>query len=172
MEICEHTSFSGNFSTTAVQWLHKLPSSSNNYVCSCDGLRFHFLSDNGLVFLVVTDEATERSIPSVFLERVKDDFKQRYGAIISNVGPYPLTDEEDPLSIAYNLDREFGPRLKEHMHYCMNHPEEISKLSKPKAQVSDVKHIMMENMEKVVDRGEKIEHLGDKTENLQFQFSR
>ncbi|MQJ84146.1 hypothetical protein EI014_25665, partial [Escherichia coli] len=33
----------------------------------------------------------------------------------------------------------------------------------------EVKGIMMDNIEKVLDRGEKIELLVDKTENLQFQ---
>lgn len=41
------------------------------------------------------------------------------------------------------------PRIKEHMHYCMNHPEEMSKLSKLKAQITEVKGIMMDNIEKV-----------------------
>lgn len=35
------------------------------------------------------------------------------------------------------------------MQYCTEHPEEISKLSKVKAQVSEVKGVMMENIEKV-----------------------
>ncbi|KAI3800478.1 hypothetical protein L1987_28569 [Smallanthus sonchifolius] len=57
------------------------------------------------------------------------------------------------------------------MQYCVDHPEEISKLSKVKTQVSEVKGVMMENIEKVLDRGEKIELLVDKTENLRSQFS-
>jgi len=35
------------------------------------------------------------------------------------------------------------------MQYCADHPEEISKLSKVKAQVTEVKGVMMENIEKV-----------------------
>ena len=35
------------------------------------------------------------------------------------------------------------------MQYCVEHPEEISKLAKVKAQVSEVKDVMMENIEKV-----------------------
>ncbi|GMN52947.1 hypothetical protein TIFTF001_022086 [Ficus carica] len=61
-------------------------------------------------------------------------------------------------------------KLKEHMQYCVDHPEEISKLAKVKAQVSEVKGVMMENIEKVLDRGEKIELLVDKTENLPTSF--
>uniref|UniRef100_A0A1D1ZKI5 Vesicle-associated membrane protein 727 n=1 Tax=Anthurium amnicola TaxID=1678845 RepID=A0A1D1ZKI5_9ARAE len=173
--LAEHTSFSGNFSTIAVQCLQKLPSNSNKFTYSCDGHTFNFLVDGGFVFLVVADEATGRSVPFVFLERVKDDFMQRYGASINAGGSHPLADEddddlfEDRFSIAYNLDREFGPRLKEHMNYCVSHPEEMSKLSKLKAQITEVKGIMMDNIEKVLDRGEKIELLVDKTESLQFQ---
>lgn len=68
------------------------------------------------MFQVVADESMGRSIPFVFLERVKEDFKQRYGASIKSDDPHPLADDEDEddllfedrFSIAYNLDREFG----------------------------------------------------------------
>ncbi|KAF5742509.1 Vesicle-associated membrane protein [Tripterygium wilfordii] len=173
--LAEHTSYSGNFSTIAVQCLQKLPPNSSKYTYSCDGHTFNFLIDSGFVFLVVADESSGRGMPFVFLERVKDDFKQRYGASIQDE-THPLADGdeddylfEDRFSVAYNLDREFGPQLKEHMQYCMNHPEEIGKLSKLKAQITEVKGIMMDNIEKVLDRGERIELLVDKTENLQFQ---
>ncbi|CAN4114423.1 unnamed protein product [Withania somnifera] len=164
--LAEHTHYSGNFSTVAVQCLQKLPSNSSKYTYSCDA------------FLVVADEPTGRSAPFVFLERVKDDFKKCYCSSIKNDGdPHPLADDDeeddvfgDCFSIAYNLDREFGPKLKEHMEYCMNHPDEMSKLSKLKAQITEVKGIMMDNIEKVLDRGEKIELLVDKTENLQLMW--
>lgn len=53
----------------------------------------------------------------MFLDRVKDDFMQRYGASINAGESHPLADEddddlfEDRFSIAYNLDREFGYAL-------------------------------------------------------------
>ncbi|KAG6476343.1 hypothetical protein ZIOFF_065583 [Zingiber officinale] len=96
-------------------------------------------------------------------------------ARIHNCYSHPLIDEEDVdmfgdrFSTAYGLDREFGyvhivalklpvyqflcpcPRLQEHMEYCINHPEEMSKLSKLKAHITEVKGIMMGNIEKVVN---------------------
>lgn len=91
------------------------------------------------------------------------------------------------------------------MKYCDAHPEEIDKLAKVKAQVTEVKGVMMQNIEKVsvpftvtnwtlvhtaynggfealemysshllhqvLDRGEKIELLVDKTEDLRSQVS-
>ncbi|OAY63202.1 putative vesicle-associated membrane protein 726 [Ananas comosus] len=96
-------------------------------------------------------------MPIAFLERIKEDFIKRYG------GGKAAT------AAASSLNREFGSKLKEHMHYCVEHPEEISKLAKVKAQVSEVKGVMMENIEKVIERGENVDRLVDKTENLRFQ---
>ncbi|KAJ4836859.1 hypothetical protein Tsubulata_030739 [Turnera subulata] len=173
--LAEYTPYTGNFSTIAVQCLQKLPSNSSKYTYSGDGHTFNFLIDSGFVFLVVADESSGRGLPFVFLERVKDDFKQRYAASIDNAA-HPLADDDedddlfgDRFSVAYSLDREFGPKLQEHMQYCTSHPEEISKISKLKAQITEVKGIMMDNIEKVLDRGEKIELLVDKSESLQFQ---
>ncbi|KAL0866462.1 hypothetical protein Bca101_045580 [Brassica carinata] len=108
--------------TSAPLCLQKLPTNSSKHTYSCDGHTFNFLADNGFVFHVVADESTGRSVPYVFLERVKEDFMKRYGASIRNDEPHPLADDDedddlfgDRFSIAYNLDREFGPILKEHM---------------------------------------------------------
>uniref|UniRef100_M1BEN0 Vesicle-associated membrane protein 725 n=1 Tax=Solanum tuberosum TaxID=4113 RepID=M1BEN0_SOLTU len=108
-------------------------------------------------YCVVATESAGREIPLAFLDRVKNDFSKKYA------GGKAAT------ASAKSLNREFGSKLKEHMKYCCDHPEEISKLSKVKAQVSEVKGVMMENIEKVLDRGEKIELLVDKTDNLRSQ---
>ncbi|KAJ0570334.1 putative Longin domain-containing protein [Helianthus annuus] len=153
--LAEHAAYSGNISTIAVQCLQKLPTNSSKYTYSCDGYTFNFLLDLGFVFLVVADESMGRSVPFVFLERLKDEFKQVYGGSIGSDNDNPLAEDsdddlfEDRFSIAYNLDREFGPKIKEQMDYCLNHPDEMSKLSKLKAQITEVKGIMMDNIEKV-----------------------
>ncbi|CAN1131179.1 Putative vesicle-associated membrane protein 726 [Linum perenne] len=108
-------------------------------------------------YCVVAVESVGRQVPIAFLERVKEEFTKKYG------GGKAAT------AVAQSLNKEFGPKLKEQMQYCVDHPEEVSKLAKVKAQVSEVKGVMMDNIEKVLDRGEKIELLVDKTENLRSQ---
>ena len=80
------------------------------------------------------------------------------------------------------MDRTFGPTLKKEMEETMA-MEQLSggggggggaqtgsnKVASVQQQVSEVKEIMMDNIEKVLDRGEKIEVLVDKTEALRFQ---
>ncbi|XP_020202410.1 vesicle-associated membrane protein 722 [Cajanus cajan] len=155
--LAEHSDFSGNFTTIALQCLHKLPASNNNFTYNCDAHTFNYLLHNGFTYCVVAVESVGRQITMAFLERIKEDFTKRYG------GGKATT------AVAKSLNKEFGPKLKEHMQYCVEHPEEVSKLAKVKAQVSEVKEVMMENIEKVLDRGEKIEVLVDKTENLRYQ---
>ncbi|MED6138407.1 hypothetical protein PIB30_073963 [Stylosanthes scabra] len=157
--LAEYTEFSGNFNTIAFQCLQKLPSSNNKFTYNCDNHTFNYLVDNGFTYCVVATDSAGRQLPIAFLERVKDDFVAKYGS----------SDKAGANAAEESLNKEFGPKLKDHMQYCADHPEEISKLAKVQNQVSEVKGVMMENIEKVLDRGEKIELLVDKTENLHSQ---
>ena len=52
------------------------------------------------------------------------------------------------LTVGMLGDWQYRLRLRDQMQYCTDHPEEVSKLSKVKAQVEQVKSIMMENIDK------------------------
>ncbi|XP_031113696.1 putative vesicle-associated membrane protein 726 [Ipomoea triloba] len=155
--LAEYTEFTGNFTGVAAQCLQKLPPSNNRFTYNCDGHTFNYLADNGFTYCVVASEAAGKQLPIGFLDRIKDDFSKKYGG------------GKAAKAKANGLNKEYGPKLKEHMRYCVAHPEEINKLAKVKAQVNEVKGVMMGNIEKVLDRGEKIELLVDKTENLRSQ---
>ncbi|KAL9275820.1 putative vesicle-associated membrane protein 726 [Drosera capensis] len=155
--LAEYTEFTGNFTAIASQCLNKLPATNNKFTYNCDGHTFNFLVDNGFTYCVVAVESVGRQLPIAFLERIKDDFIKKYG------GGKAAT------ALPNSLNKDFGPKLKEHMQYSVDHPDEMNKLSKVQAQISEVKGVMMENIEKVLDRGEKIELLVDKTDNLRNQ---
>ncbi|KAG4990515.1 hypothetical protein AAZX31_09G044800 [Glycine max] len=154
MLLAEYTEFTGNFPAIAAQCLQKLPSSNNKFTYNCDHHTFNFLVEDGYAYCVVAKESVSKQISIAFLERVKADFKKRYGGGKADT------------AIAKSLNKEFGPVMKEHMKYIINHAEEIVKLIKVKAQVSEVKSIMLENIDKALDRGENLTILADKTEAL------
>ncbi|KAH9327470.1 hypothetical protein KI387_007648, partial [Taxus chinensis] len=155
--LAEHTEFSGNFASIAYQCLEKLPTTNNKFTYSCDRHTFNYLVEDGFTYGVVAEESFGQQVPMAFLERIKDDFKKRYSGGRAEI------------AIANSLKKEFGPKLKEHMDYCVEHPEEISKVSRVKAQVAEVKGVMMENIDKVIEREVKLSVLVDKTDNLRFQ---
>nr|AFK34145.1 unknown [Lotus japonicus] len=155
--LAEYTDFNGNFTSIALQCLQKLPASNKKFTYNCDGHTFSYLVDNGFTYCVVAVESFGQQIPMAFLERIKEDFTKKYAGGRAST------------AAAKSLNKEFGPKLKEQMQYCVEHPEEVNKLAKVKAQVSEVKEVMMENIEKVLDRGVKIDVLEEKTENLRSQ---
>ncbi|KAF8392602.1 hypothetical protein HHK36_022948 [Tetracentron sinense] len=154
MILAEYTEFTGNFPAIASQCLQKLPSSNNKFTYNCDHHIFNFLVEDGYAYCVVAKESVGKQVSIAFLERMKADFKKRYGGGKADT------------AIAKSLNKEFGPIMKEHMQYIIDHAEEIGKLLKVKAQVSEVKSIMLENIDKTLDRGEKLDILADKTKDL------
>ncbi|PRQ39169.1 putative Longin-like domain-containing protein [Rosa chinensis] len=149
--------FTGNFPAIASQCLQRLPSTNNKFTYSCDHHTFNFLVEDGYAYCVVAKDSVGKQISIAFLERVKADFRKRYGGGKADT------------AIAKSLNKEFGPIMKEHMKYIIDHAEEIEKLLKVKAQVSEVKSIMLENIDKAIDRGENLTVLVDKTETLRSQ---
>lgn len=64
---------------------------------------------------------------------------------------------------------EFQGRLREHMNWCMMNPGQVDRVAEVQRQVDDVKNVMVQNIEQVLARGERIEDLVDKTDQLRFQ---
>ncbi|KAK9139381.1 hypothetical protein Scep_009062 [Stephania cephalantha] len=157
MVLAEYTEFTGNFPAIAAQCLQRLPSSNNKFTYNCDHHTFNFILEDGYAYCVVAKESVGKQISIAFLERVKADFKKKYGGGKADT------------AIAKSLNKEFGLVMKEHMQYIIDHAEEIEKLIKVKAQVSEVKSIMLENIDKTMDRGESLNVLEDKTEDLRSQ---
>lgn len=56
--------------------------------------------------------------------------------------------------------------MKEHMKYVDGHADEIDKLAKLQDQVSTVKNVMFENLDKALGRGEILTELSVKAEDL------
>lgn len=116
----------------------------------------HLVVPFSAAFLVVADEAYGRQVPFAFLERVRDEWFSKWA-------------DKGAAASAHSLDKSFGGRLKYWMDYCESHPDEVSKVASVQKKVDEVKGIMVENIERVLERGEKIELLVDKTDNLRFQ---
>ncbi|KAK3189762.1 hypothetical protein Dsin_029323 [Dipteronia sinensis] len=157
MVLAEYTEFTGNFPAIATQCLQRLTSSNSKYTYNCDHHTFNFLVEDGYAYCVVAKESVSKQISIAFLERMKADFKKRYGGGKADT------------AVAKSLNKEFGPIMKEHMKYIIEHAGEIEKLIKVKAQVSEVKSIMLENIDTTIKRGEDINNLANKTEDLRRQ---
>ena len=147
--------------TTTTFWsraqaLEKLSDDNTRFTYTADGHTFNYVVENGFTYLVVADSEFGRHVPFACLDRIKAEFTRDHAS-------------EAQDAIAHSLNKAFAPRLKEHLEFCSANPESVSKVNQVQQQVSQVKEIMMDNIEKVLDRGEKIELLVDKSDALRFQ---
>jgi vesicle-associated membrane protein 7 len=109
----------------------------------------------------MSDEHNRHRIPFAFLQEIKDLFHSKYGM------------EVPQRAIAFSLNEEFSKLIQDRMDFYNNAGSNVDGLSAVKNQIEDVKNVMVENIEKVLERGEKIELLVDKTDRLNqqaFQF--
>jgi|TARA_B100001540_G_scaffold6259_2_gene5558 vesicle-associated membrane protein 72 len=141
---------------STTQALEKLSDDNTRFTYTADGHTFNYVVENGFTYLVVADSEVGRHVPFACLDRIKGEFTRDHAS-------------EAQDAIAHSLNKSFAPRLKEHLEFCSANPDSVSKVSQVQQQVSQVKEIMMDNIEKVLDRGEKIEILVDKSDALRFQ---
>eukprot|EP00798_Chlamydomonas_sp_ICE-L_P012283 gene12283-15432_t len=147
---------SGNFGSVAKDYLEKAGKNEGKFTYGIDGHSFNFLTKSGYVFLVVADDAYGRAIPNAFLDKMAVEFNAKR----------QLKQMKDPTF-------QFPERqLKQMMDHATQFPEEYSKVTSVQKKVDEVKGIMTENIDKMLQRGEKLELLTDKTENLMFEADR
>lgn len=153
--LAEHTAQSSDLSGVAAQWLKTLNRPAHRkFTMNYDHHIVNFLADDGYFYGVVAKESVGSQILFAFLERVKGDFKKRYAH-----GKGETATEK-------SLSKSFGPVMKEHMQYVVSHAQEIDQLANVKAQASEVQVIILDNIKKVLERGEQLNSVEDKAKEL------
>lgn len=156
------TSATGNFPTVTRVLLAKIPPQDGRMTYVYDNYVFHYIVENSICYLCMSDELNKHRIPYAFLTDMKERFTSCYGM-------------DDPLrAIAFSYNEEFSKIICERMNYFNsdNAEHSIDNIGGLKSQIEDVKGVMVQNIEKVLERGEKIELLVDKTDRLNQQAYR
>tara|TARA_B100000674_G_C37791420_1_gene891936 strand:- start:178 stop:942 length:765 start_codon:yes stop_codon:yes gene_type:complete len=147
----EKEAAAGNYATVAAKLLRKFPTidAKNTYNCN-DNLNFHLLCSKGVFYLCLADKSVKLRIAYSFLGDVEKDFLSQHGDQWQKANAYSLT--------------SFRKRLQQLMKKW-NDPN-LDKLSRLQNQVEDVKGVMQNNISKVLERGENLEVLVDRTQVL------
>ncbi|CAI5485718.1 unnamed protein product [Closterium sp. NIES-64] len=155
--LAEHSMVKGDLSATVQECLAVLPKDRATYIAMPYGdFIIAFQTEKEYVFGVLADKEVARDVLRGFLGKLQSGFMPKYG---SKARAMP----------AGALQREFGPKLKQQLKEGTARPEELSKLVKIKGQVEEVKGVMVDNIRKVINRGEKLEVLNEQANALQEQ---
>ncbi|MCO5578515.1 hypothetical protein L7F22_032358 [Adiantum nelumboides] len=120
---------------------------------------FHFLIQDELRFVVVSKYMIERKIAFKCLQRIKGDFYKSYmGDPNSSNNNNNNTNNNHIVSLdAHALDQEFGPKIKDHMEYCLDHYKKLQKLPSVRDQVQELKESVLDNIRKIHESQIKLE---------------
>jgi len=142
----------GNFAEVTEEIISKLPLVNDKLTYSYGDYRIHYICDNKIIYMCITDEDFERTRAFLFLSDIKQKFIQTYGLQVAT-------------AIAYAMNTEFSKVLAQQMVF-FSQSREIDKISRVHGQIDELKDIMIKNIDSLRDRGEKLELLVNKTENL------
>jgi len=137
---------------TAYKILAKITATDEKKVLQYDSYHFCYVAAGGITFMCMTEKDLGTRIPFAFLENVREDFASKCG-------------DRAKTSVAFGLTDEFGPTLQQLMTYYSEDPN-VERLARVQRQAEEVKQIMVENIERVLDRGEKLDLLVDRTDQL------
>lgn len=153
------TSATGNFPTVTRMLLAKIPTSDGKMTYVYDDYVFHYVVESGICYLCMSDEKNKHRGPYAFLQDIRERFLAQYGV------------EAALKAIAFSFNEEFSKVIRERMEYY-NGGGSIDNIDNLRNQIDEVKDGMIQNIETVLERGEKIELLVDKTDRLNQQAFR
>jgi len=154
--LCSHKNGEGNFVEAVRKILPNIPTKADaKTTYTSDSVSFHIVVENGLIYMCAADPDFGRLQPYAFLEDIVTRFK---GSALASRAQFAADGE---------LDRDFSNVLSQQMErFSRGDQDNVSKL---RSQVDEVKGIMTQNIEKVLERGERLEDLIASTNELEAQ---
>jgi len=154
--LAEYSPPGTNFPSIARRLAAQIPStpdSKNSY--NYEQHNFNYLVESGLTYICMTDQEMKLRVPYAFLYDINNRFKSTYREKVSTATSLAMNDT-------------FSRVIRDRIEFFSN-DRNADKISKVKGEIEDAKTIMVKNIDKVLERGEKIEMLVSKTEDLNQQ---
>ena len=159
--LAEFTTTSGNFTTVTRRILEKIPREDAKMSYVYDSHVFHYVVAHGITYMCMADTDFGRGVPFAFLDDITRRWSTTYG-------------ERGQTALAYGMNEDFSRVLQKQMDYFSRDPN-ADRMARVQGEIDEVRSVMVHNIERVLERGEKIELLVDKTERLDqqaFKFKR
>ncbi|KAJ0398928.1 hypothetical protein P43SY_005286 [Pythium insidiosum] len=119
----------------------------------CDGKTYSYRVEGEIVYVCVTNEAFGKNSAALFLKHINQLFDDQFGI------------RGKMTKLKLDMNRDFAPTLKKQMELFSSEAGS-EKLEALKKDLNSVKDSVQINIGKVLERGDKIELLVDKSEQL------
>ncbi|KAL1423512.1 vesicle-trafficking protein SEC22 isoform X1 [Dermacentor variabilis] len=113
---------------------------------------FHYMIENGVCYLVLTEKSFSKRLAFSFLEDLQNEFNSQYGSKVNSVNrPYSFIEFDTYIQKAKKAFMDSRARRN---------------LSSLNSELQDVQRIMVQNIDDVLQRGSVISELDSKASNL------
>ena len=150
--LAKYSSVAGNFTEICQLVLARISPGDNRMSLSHGEYQYHYTSKANLITMAIAETGFDRAVVFSFLDRVAEKFSLQYGERAQN-------------AIAYAMNTEFSLEIANEMKRASS-PQSQDKITNIQDEVEHVKGIMTANIDVIMERGEKLDLLIDKTENL------
>ncbi|KAJ1650034.1 hypothetical protein IWQ61_009056 [Dispira simplex] len=152
--LAEHSVGPSNLGTVTQAILDKIPPNNSKLTYVYDRYLFHYICQEGIVYMCMADDQFGRRVPFAFLEDLKSAFQTAYS---------PDTVES---ALAYGMNEFSRTIAKKMAAYSESNYPGGDPIRQVQGEIAQVKDVMVQNIERVLDRGDRIEVLVDKTDHL------
>ncbi|GAA5948365.1 hypothetical protein JCM3765_001388 [Sporobolomyces pararoseus] len=152
--LVEHdASGSSQYSNVTQTLLAKIPPNDSKLTYAADEILIHYQKTNGITSMVVAEDSAGRRMPFGFLASLHRQF----------LNSFP-NNQDLPAYGANSFEKEIQKLMKE---YEENPPQDAIKQAQ--AELAATKDVMVKSIDAVLSRGERIEILVDRTDEMSQQ---
>lgn len=152
--LTKYAQYAGNFDQVTNEILRKVDR-DGKLTYTHEKYLFHYIANDMITYLCITDEDFPRSKAFGFLNDIMERFQKQYGAAAKSALPYAM-------------DSDFSKVLQSQVRYYVENPDSGT-ITKVQSEIDDLKQIMVKNIDTLSQRGERLELLVDKAEDLTNQ---
>lgn len=163
--LARHAACAGNFNEISNLVLGRIQEQARSGPCKMSLTHgeyvFHYSVLDNIIIMAITDKNFDRANAFQFLESVTEKFHRQFGSRARSAIAFAMN-AEFSLVLASEIKRYNNSRSLESKK-LEKEPDKISNLQ---SEVDQVKDIMVANIDSIVERGERLDLLVDKTESL------
>ncbi|GAA5902708.1 hypothetical protein JCM6882_004047 [Rhodosporidiobolus microsporus] len=153
--LAEHDTRGGQYSSACQTILTKIPARDSKLTYSADQILVHYQSQGGVIALVVAEDEAGRRMPFAFLAELHRTFTQAHNE----------NEIADAPAFGMNgFEKEIAKLMKK---YEENPPQDAIKVAQQ--ELDATKQVMVKSIDAVLNRGERLEVLIDRTDEMSQQ---
>ncbi|KAI9639499.1 synaptobrevin-domain-containing protein [Dioszegia hungarica] len=154
-ECCSHWRSVLTAAAAQIAILGKIPPNDSKLTYVWQDRLIHYVSSAGVIYLVMADDSVGRRMPFAFLAEVERRFTNMFSP-------------DEIVSASSHSLGDFEAELSKLMHQYTTAPP-ADPLKQARSDLDNVKDIMVQNIDSILQRGERLDLLVDKTDTLAGQ---